>query len=534
MIYMYKQDLPKETISLCPKCMKRIPAKVFEKDGKVWIEKTCPEHGKFKEVYFADVEMYNRFKKYGYDGKGIENPNTEYKGNCPFDCGLCSNHKSQTCLANIAVTNRCDLRCWYCFYFAKEGGNVYEPTLEQIREMLRVGKAERPVPPTAIQLTGGNPELREDIIDIIKICKEEGYNHVQLNTQGTYRLWKDAEFAKEVRNAGVNTVYLSFDGVSKETNPKNHWEIPYIFNNLRKANLGAVLVPTVIKETNDHELGEIINFAFNNMDIVRGIDFQPVSLVGRMPRNDRERQRITIPEVIKNIEGQTNGAILKEDFYPIPTVGPITKFIEALTGKPKYSLSSHFACGAATYLFKDGDKIIPITRFVDVDGFLEFLNEKAEEIEKGKNKLLITSKILLNLNKFIDKEKEPKNLNLNKLFVNALIKHNYKALGEIHHKSMFIGMMHFQDLYNYDVERTERCVVHYLMPDKKIIPFCAFNVLPDVYRDKVQEQFSIPTEEWEKKTGQKLKDILHKRNIKELESGEIYKQTYTNLKNFFK
>jgi len=530
---MYRQKLPKKTNSLCPVCAKKIPAKVFEKEGKVWIEKECKEHGKFKEVYFEDFEMYNKFRKFGYNGKGVSNPNTESTGNCPFDCGLCSNHKSHTCLANISVTNRCDLRCWYCFYFAKEGGNVYEPSLKQIREMLRVGREEKPVPPTAIQLTGGNPELRPDLIEIIKICKEEGYDHVQLNTQGTYRLYKDLKFAKEVKKAGVNTIYLSFDGVSKKTNPKNHWEVPYIFNNLRKANLGCVLVPTVIRGINDLELGSIVNFALNNLDIVRGVNFQPVSLVGRMPRDEREKQRITIPGVIKNLEEQTRGIISKEDFYPVPVVGPITRFVEAITGKPQYSLSCHFACGAATYLFLDGDKVIPITRFVDVEGFLEYLDKKAEEIENKKNKHLIALKILFNLKKFIDKKKEPKDINFYKLLFNALVKHNYKALGEIHHRSLFIGMMHFQDLYNYDVERVERCVIHYLMPNKKIIPFCTFNVLPEFYRDKVQEEFSIKTEEWEKKNKRKLKDDIYHRDIKKLESGRIYKKTYDNLKNFF-
>ncbi|MCK4429047.1 MAG: radical SAM protein [Candidatus Aenigmarchaeota archaeon] len=530
---MYTQKLPKETSSLCPKCVKKIPARVFEEDGKIWIEKTCPEHGKFREIYFADAGMYNKFRKFGYDGKGIENPNTESTGNCPFDCGLCNKHKSQTCLANIAVTNRCDLRCWYCFYFAKEGGNVYEPTLKQIRDMLKVGKAEKPNAPTAIQLTGGNPELRPDLVKIIEICKEEGYRHIQLNLQGTHRFWKDEKFVKDVRKAGVDTIYLSFDGVSKKANPKNHWEIPYIFKNLRTAGMCSVLVPTVIKGTNDHEVGSMVNFALNNMDIVRGVNFQPVSLVGRMPRKDREERRITIPEVIKNIEEQTRGAILKEDFYPVPVVGPITRFVNAMTGKSKYSLSCHFACGAATYLFMNGDKVVPITRFIDVEGFMEYLDKESEKIENGKNKLVVASKTLLNLGKFINKEKEPKNLNIAKLLFNALIKHDYKALRTIHYKSLFIGMMHFQDLYNYDCERVERCVIHYLMPDKKIIPFCTFNVLPDIYRDKMQNQFSIPTKEWEKKNNRKLKDDLYIRDVKSLENNEIYKNTYDNMKNFF-
>jgi len=527
------RKLVKKTLSLCPECKKILKAQIIEEKGKLWIEKRCSKHGKFRELYYGDVEIYKKFKKYSYPERKIENPNTKSTNNCPFDCGLCSNHKSNTCLANIAVTNVCDLRCFYCFYYAKEGGNVYEPSLEQIREMLEVGRKEKPVAPNAIQLTGGEPCLRDDLIDIIKLCKKMGYEHVQLNTNGI-KLAYDRKLVRKIKAAGVNTLYLSFDGVSKKTNPKNHWEIPYVFNNCRKANINSiVLVPTVIKGVNDHELGDIVNFALNNLDIVRGIDFQPVSLVGRMPKKDREKQRITIPDVIKNLEEQTNGAIAKEDFYPIPVVYPITRFVEALTKKPKYALSSHYVCGAATYLFLDKDKVIPITRFVDVEGFFEYLNEKAEELEKGKSKKIVLAKMLLNFRKFINTKKQPKNLNLIKLLFNALVKHNYDALGEFHRKCLFIGMMHFMDLYNYDIERVQRCVIHYLMPDNRIVPFCTFNVLPEFYRDKVQEKFSIPVAEWEKNTGKKLNDLLYKRDVKKLESGRIYKHTYNNLKNFF-
>ena len=116
-----------------------------------------------------------------------------------------------------------------------------------------------------------------------------------------------------------------------------------------------VLVPTVIRTINDHELGAMINFALNNIDVVRAVNFQPVSLVGRMPTRLREKQRISIPGAIKLIEEQTNGVITKEHWFSVPYVGGINKFIEALTGEYKYDLSIHFACGAGTYIFLDPD-----------------------------------------------------------------------------------------------------------------------------------------------------------------------------------
>jgi len=528
----YGDTLPHKTTSICPVCKKILPAIISEEHGKIWITKRCPKHGEIKDVYWEDAKMYEKARVYGYDGPGIKNPNTKKKtGQCPLDCGLCPRHKSHTALSNIAVTNRCDLTCWYCFFYAKENDPVYEPTKEQIRAMMKNLRNVKPVATNAIQLTGGEPTLRDDIVDIIKIAKEEGFDHIQLNTHAI-RLSQDIDLVKRVREAGVNTIYMSFDGVTAKTNPKNHWEAPGALENCKKAGIGIVLVPTIIRSVNDHELGDIINFGLNNLGVVRGVNFQPVSLVGRMPRKLREQQRITIPGAIKKIEEQTKGAINRDDFYTVPSMGAFTRFIGTLTGRKEYSFSTHFACGVATYVFMDGKKPVPITRFVDVAGLLEYLDEKTDEIKSGKNRYWTGLKVLKKLNSFVDKEKQPTDLKLSNMIYNALIKHDYKALGEFHRKSLFIGMMHFMDLYNYDTERVQRCCIHYAMPDGRIVPFCAFNVRPELYRDKVQAQFSTPWKRWEKENPDK-KIVKYKRDVKKLEAGKEYKKIYGKTKKFF-
>ncbi len=522
-----KVKLLKTTKSVCPQCRKIIPAEIFERDGKVWISKKCEKHGKVEDVYWADYEMYKRAETYAWDGRGVENPQIKKnKPVCPYDCGLCKIHKSHTALANIVVTNRCDSYCWYCFYFAERAGYVYEPSLGQIREMLHTLRSERPVPCNAVQLTGGNPELRDDLFEIIRLAKEEGFDHVQLNTQGTAHLAHEPDYAVKLREAGVNTIYLSFDGVTPKTNPKNHWEIPCILENCRKAGIGIVLVPTLIKGINDHEIGDILRFGFRHNDVVRAVNYQPVSLVGRMPQKEREKYRITIPDVIKAIEEQTNGQVTKDDFYPVPAAMAITNFVEALTGKPEYALSTHFACGMGTYIFNVDGKMVPLSKFVDVDGLLEYLKEQAEEIRSGKNKYIVALKMLFKLKSFVDKEKQPKGFSVAKIIYKALIKHDYKALGAFHHKSLFVGMMHFMDLYNYDIERVKRCCIHYAMPGSKIIPFCTFNVMPEMYRDKDQKKYSMTFKEYKKKTGRDIKDDMYRRDVKKLESLPIYKETY--------
>lgn len=523
------KNIIEETKSLCPKCLKILTACIFEKDGKVWIEKTCPKHGRFEDLCFGSFEMYKKFRKFSHDGKGIANPKIKAKGVvCPKVCGLCRMHKSHTALGNVVVTNRCDLTCFYCFFYAKAMGYVYEPSLKQIREMLRSMKKEKPVPCKAVQLTGGEPLLREDILDIIKIAKQEGYKHIQLNTNGV-RLAQNLQLTKKIRKAGVNTIYLSFDGTTSKTNPKNHWEIPRILKNCTVTGMSAILVPTIINTVNDHDVGNILKFGLENINVVRGVNYQPVSLVGRITKADVKKYRITIPDVIERMEKQTNGMVAKEDFYPVPSVTAITHIMEAMKGRPQYEFSTHHVCGAATYLFLDGIRVIPITRFVDVEGFLEFLNENANEIRSGGNKFLVAGKILYKLGSFIDKKKQPSNVDLAGLFYKILIENNYRALRELHHKTIFVGMMHFMDLYNYDIERVERCCVHYAQLDGRIIPFCAFNVIPEWYRDKIQKKYSLPIKKWEKTTGKILETDLYKRNKKELVAEAIYKKAYENF-----
>jgi len=524
------------TLSTCPHCYALVTAVLYEKEGKVYERKVCPEHGEFEELYFGDYATYERFRKWQRDGKGIWTPNVPLTALCPYNCGLCPRHKSHTALLNIAVTNRCELRCWYCFFYAVKAGYVYEPSLNHIRFMLREARKMLPYPAIAVQITGGEPLLRDDIVDIVRIAREEGYHHIQVNTEGI-RLAFDPDIAIKLREAGTNVIYMSFDGVTPYTNPKNHWEIPYALDDLRKAKLGAVLVPTVIKGYNLHEVGAIIRFGVKHADIVRGVNMQPVSIVGRVPKKERDKLRVTIPDVLLEIEKQTDGQIRREDWYPVPTVVPISRFVEALRDRPQFELTTHFACGAATYLFWDDGELIPITRFVDVDGVMQLLDSAAEEITSGRNKYIVTLSVLSKLGRYVDTSKAPKRFRSKRKFLsyifNILVKHDYSSLGEFHYQTLFLGMMHFQDPYNYDVSRVQRCDVHYVMPDGRIVPFCTFNVFPELYRDRAQKFFSYEIEEWEKQTGKKLAEEVYVRNVKKLMEGEAYRRAYDGVADVF-
>jgi hypothetical protein len=165
----------------------------------------------------------------------------------------------------------------------------------------------------------------------------------------------------------------------------------------------------------------------------------------------------------------------------------------------------------ATYVFKDDEgRLIPVTRFIDVEGLFEYLNEKSEELRGSRIRKIKAFKGIIDLRKFVDNTKAPKGFDITKILFDVLVRHDYSSLGKFHARSLFIGIMHFQDLYNYDIERVKRCEIHYATPDGKIIPFCTFNVIPELYRDKVQAEYGIPIDEWEKKTGKKLRSEIYR------------------------
>ncbi|HDN75907.1 MAG TPA: radical SAM protein, partial [Acidilobales archaeon] len=383
------------TQSICPYCYALLPAIIVERDGKYYIRKVCPEHGVIEDVYQGDAEFARRIEKWYYEGMGSRYVYTDFTAPCPYSCGLCPLHKNHTALANLVLTNRCNLDCWYCFFYAEKLGFVYEPTIEQIKFMVEQYLKQGVTP--VIQLTGGEPTLRKDIVEIVRLLRSMGERHIQLNTNGikfaSLYLFegeeKAVEFARSLRQAGVNTVYMSFDGVSPRANVKNHWEIPFIFEVFRKAGMtSVVLVPTLIKGMNMHELGDIIRFAAMNMDIVRAVNFQPVSLTGMIRKAERERLRVTMADAVRAIEEQTNGQIKMSDWFPVPATMPISMFIESMAGRFKFEMANHPECGVGTYVYvkRNGDggiEYIPITRMIDVEGFLSYLQDKAEELSRG-------------------------------------------------------------------------------------------------------------------------------------------------------
>ena len=502
-----KKGLPKTTQSLCPECTQLIEARIFEEGGKVVMEKSCPTHGEFRDIVYSDAKMYLKMEEWEFgDNRGLSNPAVTTAAKCPDDCGLCNLHTSHTGLANVDLTNRCNLTCPVCFANANSAGYLYEPDFETVRKMLQALRNQKPVSGRIVQFSGGEPTIYPRFLDVLRMAKEMGFSHLQAATNGLK--FTNLEFAEQCKEAGLHTLYLQFDGVCddvyRRTRGESLWEKKIrCIENVKKAGLKIVYVPTIVKGINDHQIGDILRLALEYIECSSGISFHPVAFTGRISRHELEAKRFTLSDFAHAVEQQTGIAKAHEDWFPLSCVTPFSKLISALRGDETTTLSCHPHCSVGTYLFVDQNrKATPVTQFIDVGPMLQEMDLLARKAGKRRTKFWTRLQAWNNLRKFYHQDRAPEGLTFTK-FLQTLQGMTDKRYGRgdseksgFTYRTLMLAGMHFMDSYNYDVERVKRCVIHYAAPNGLIYPFCAYNSGP-VYRERIEKEFSVPFEEQE-------------------------------------
>jgi hypothetical protein len=496
------KGLPKNTQSLCPECSRIIDAVLSEEAGRVIMEKNCPEHGYFRDTVYSDSRLYLKMEEWAFgDQRGVENPSVPDAKECPTDCGLCSMHTSHTGLANVDLTNRCNLTCPVCFANANVQGYLYEPDIEHIRIMLQALRDERPVAGRIVQFSGGEPTIAPHWFDALRMANEMGFSHVQCASNGI--LFADLEFAQRSKEAGLHTIYLQFDGVTDDiylrTRGARLMETKIkAIENIRKAEMKVCFVPTIVKGLNDHQVGDILKFAIENIDVVSAISYQPVAFTGRINRRELEEKRYTMSDVALDIHRQTGICDPYHDWFPLSCVAPFSKLVSALRGELTTHLTPHPHCSLGTYLFVDQNKnATPVTRFINVGEMLRDMDMLARKTGKQSIKLYSKLEVWNSLRRHFNEGRAPEGLTFTKFLetLQGLMDKRYgRGSAEkqgFTFKTLMLAGMHFMDHYNYDIERVKRCVIHYAAPDGRLYPFCAYNGGP-TFRDKIERRYSVP------------------------------------------
>ena len=437
------------TQSVCPQCLRRLPAQRVAIGDAIYLEKECPEHGSFRTVIWRGLEQYRKWESKCTAASRPPAARAVSKG-CPYDCGLCEEHRQHTCCVVMEVTSRCNLRCPVCFASASPKAAANEPSLEEIRlwcrDLMRRGG------PFNIQLSGGEPTLRDDLPEIVALIRQEGCNFVQLNTNGL-RLASDAAYAQRLQQAGLGCVFLQYDGVTAVTHRTLRGrDLRSVklraIRNCGLAGLGVVLVPTIVKGLNSGEIGLLLKQAIELAPVVRAVHFQPLSYFGRYPSNIGEEGRITLPELLAAIERQSQDRFHAGDFYPASGENAFCefhgKFTLQLGGKVTAAPRPKTACCAPPPA-----PLVTLGATAGGEGARRARQFVAQHWAAPQ-----------------PAEPSPADLDLSSL----------DAFLEQQRHSFCISAMAFMDAWNLDLERLQECFLHAYSPDGKLVPLCAYNL----------------------------------------------------------
>jgi len=441
----------KYTKSICPICKKLLDAQIFSQSNKVYMGKRCDEHGRFTVLLNSDEKNYKDIQRFNWPGRKVKKFFTEESKGCPYDCGLCPEHKQHSCVGIIEVTSACNLRCPTCFANSSTGKFLSLKQIDFMLDRLVESEGEADI----IQFSGGEPTIYPYIIEAVKLANSKKIKMAMINTNGV-RIAEDENFVKELSKLNVS-VYLQLDGFEKETHMKLIGQDlretkDKAVKNLQKYKIPFVPVARIQKNVNEHEIGKLVEFAINTKG-TRGIVLQPTFYSGRAPAEDM-MNKVTIPDVIKSISNQSS-IFEEKDFYPIPCCTP--------------------NCTSATFVYTDGGSTTPITRLVNVEDHMDyFKNRIYVDIKEEINKILslYSKSFIANPEKVAEAYCSLCNISM-----------DVKGLEE---KIKLILIEGFMDEWNFDVERVKKCCVSEILPDGKIIPFCAFN---SIYRDQYTKYF---------------------------------------------
>jgi uncharacterized radical SAM superfamily Fe-S cluster-containing enzyme len=513
---------PRETDSLCPRCVPEIrqkivdgeidykillnqavgevKAKIIERDGKILMTKECPKHGYFEDLMSIDP-AFSKHLEDVFPGRDIRAHNDE----------KLHNHGSSTIthgrgsVLTVDLTNRCNMMCDPCFMDANQVGFVHELSWEDIKQLLDNAISIKPRRQMSVQFSGGEPTLSPYFLDAVRYARKVGYNSVQAATNGI-EFAKRPEFAKAAAEAGLRYAYLQFDGVGNAAN--SHRAVGNLFDvkmraieNLWTNGVDIVPVITIVNGVNNEQVGSVVRFALDNPKKIPFLSFQPVSFTGRdeaVTDERRQAQRYTLSHLAHDVKNQVGIGEPVRDWFPISFMSTFSDFADLVHGPNadwgQISCGCHPNCGIgmAVMCDKETKEAVPVTAFLNAD---RLAKDVARINDAARGRLLSAAGVTLALLRNYNPFNAPKHFRLTDLVAkfDKCFGMSKKArsggygrvsgdrtMADIEQRRkdrwnfLFVAGMWFQDLFNYDFRRTEQCIIPYATQEGEI-SFCAYN-----------------------------------------------------------
>ena len=213
---------------------------------------------------------------------------------------LIDGHQRRISYLRLSVTDRCDLRCAYCMPEAMQFLPRNEVlTLEELHT-LALAFVARGV--TRIRITGGEPLVRRDVIDLVRALGRklgDGLDELTLTTNGTQL----AQHAEELAAAGVRRINVSLDTLDRAGFARltGRDRLPQVLEGIaaaREAGLAVKLNVVALKGVNEHEMPDLIAWAHGEGHAVTLIEVMPLGEIAE----DRSTQFLSLAEVRAGLE----------------------------------------------------------------------------------------------------------------------------------------------------------------------------------------------------------------------------------------
>lgn len=435
-----------QTTSLCEECSGLVPAKVIVQEGQVYYQKRCPSHGVQKTLVSTDADYYQLAKSFLKPGDRPRFFHSQTDYGCPFDCGLCPDHEQHSCLAILEVNEHCNLSCPTCFASSSPaaGGTLDLATIEAMMDALVEAEGE----PDLLQISGGEPTLHPQILDILRMAKRKPIRHLMLNTNGL-RIAREPDFVAQLAELAPGfEVYLQFDSLRAEAlKTIRGADLRRIrqqaLENLERAGLSTTLVCTIRRGANEDECGAVVQHALQ-WSCVRGVTFQPTQDAGRN-EGFHKADRVVLSEIRRNI-ADTSGVFGADDLIPLPC---------------------HPEMIGIGYGIRRGQQVLPVTSLLSKEEILSAApNAITFEKHPGLRDKLVE---LFSLGSFGE--------NTEKLASFLCCLPQFPAPAQLGYQDVFrVAIVEFMDRYNFDLGGVKRSCIHFLTPDRKIIPFDTYNL----------------------------------------------------------
>ena len=529
---------PRETDSLCPRCVPEIrekivrgeedldilledhpgeiKAQIVEENGRILMRKVCEKQGAFEDILSINADFTGRIESlfFGRDFQTVQDESLHRHGASSIKYG-------RGTVLTVDLTNRCNMMCNPCFTDANQVGYVHEPDLQEVKAILDRAVSFKPRRQIIILFSGGEPTLSPHFLEAVAYAKEIGFYRILAATNGI-RFAQSEDFTHRAKEAGLHGTYLQFDGIGNEKNQhrgvKNLFDVKVqAIENMARVGMKTTLVTTVINTVNQDGIGAIVDFAIKNVDKVQTVVFQPVSFTGRdegIDDTSRSMQRYTLSHMVEDLRLQLKGNLdPMRDWFPLSTYSAFTSVMDILQGPEApwgwSACNCHPDCGVFSLLVVNRriHEWIPLFKLFDYE---QFIRDVAVITDTARGKKLIEAQLIMAILKNYRAKNAPHGFPISQI-VNLFRPSSEKADSDRNDRMqtrsendewrvLCVEGMWFQDLWTYDFRRTEMCVIPNGTEEGEI-SFCAYNTGLG-WRQIVESRHKAATlAEWHKSRG---------------------------------